>query len=187
MNIFSRVKTLGVSALAAVGAMACVATAPSGEARSADGEPRDPSRMLEVGERAPNFEVEDQFGNPVRLADFANDYNVVLIFYPGNDTPGCTRQLCEARDDHADYRAKNALVFGVNPATAESHQAFAEKFEFPFPLLVDTNGQMIRDYGCRGTGGITTRTVYVIGKDGTIIFAERGMPNTETILASIPG
>lgn len=187
MTLLSKVRATSAAILAATASIACVATSPSGEARDASGETRDPGRMLAVGEKAPPFEVEDQFGNPIRLEDFRGEHNVVLIFYPGNDTPGCTRQLCAARDDFARYSAKDAMVFGVNPASAESHAAFAEKFSFPFPLLVDKDGRMIRDYGCRGIGGVTTRTVYVIDKEGTVVFAERGMPDTDTILAAIPG
>lgn len=167
---------------------ACVATSPAGEgSKTESGETRDPSVILSVGEKAPAFEAKDELGRTIRLEDYRGKSNVVLIFYPGDDTPGCTKQLCAARDDFGKYQALDAVVFGVNPAGQESKQAFSEKYDFPFPLLADTEGTLVRDYGCRGIGGITTRTVYAIDKDGVIVFAERGMPSSETILASLGG
>lgn len=179
-NVWKSSKALIGTALAA-GLSACVATAPSG-----NGSPSE-SEMLSVGQQAPRFEVPDEDGNLVRLEDHLGQNNIVLIFYPGNDTPGCTKQLCTARDDFGQYQKLDAVVYGVNPAAADSHTKFAEKYSFPFPLLADTDGKMIRDYGCRGMGGITIRTVYAIGKDGKIVFAQRGMPSTDTILASLEG
>jgi peroxiredoxin Q/BCP len=165
--------------------MACVSTAPSGTAVDAAGNERDPSQILAVGEVAPDFSVPDQNGETVKLADFKGKRNVVLIFYPANETPGCTRQLCAARDSFDKYLAAEAAVLGVNPADSASHLSFANNHSLPFPLLADTDGAMVRNYGSRGMGGVTTRTVYVIGKDGKIIFAERGMPETDKILAAI--
>ncbi|MBX3729640.1 MAG: peroxiredoxin [Candidatus Sumerlaeia bacterium] len=177
-----------ISAAAAGVLAACVATAPPGEGSLApSGEPRDPSQILEVGDKAPAFEVQDEFGRTVRLADYRGKNNVVLIFYPVNNTPGCTRQLCAARDDFERYQKIDAVVFGVNPADAEAHRKFSSQHEFPFPLLADTAGNLVRDYGCRGTGGMPIRTVYAIDKSGTIVFAERGMPTTDQILSSLGG
>jgi peroxiredoxin Q/BCP len=141
--------------------------------------------MLEVGEVAPDFSVPDQNGEVVKLADFKGKRNVVLIFYPANETPGCTRQLCAARDSFEKYISADAAVLGVNPGTSASHLSFANNHNLPFPLLADTEGTMVRNYGTRGMAGVTSRTVYVIGRDGKIIFAERGMPETEKILAAI--
>lgn len=162
----------------------CIETAPAGDAMNANGEEKDPTEMLSVGSQAPEFDVQDDSGERVRLADLRGQKNVVLIFYPGNDTPGCTKQLCEARDEWAAYQELDVQVYGVNPADAESHTTFRDKYAFPFPLLADTEGSLIRNYGARGMMGITKRTVYGIDKDGIIVFAERGMPNTATILAA---
>ncbi|MCB2156773.1 redoxin domain-containing protein [bacterium] len=175
--------SLAVLAFVLVG---CISTVPAGGgSKSASGVERDPSEILPVGVEAPDFEETDQNGNVVKLSDFAGKNNVVLIFYPGDMTPGCTKQLCTARDDYSKYQNLDAVVFGVNPAGAGSHMNFAERYEFPFPLLADEDGSMVRHYGCRGIGGITTRTVYVIDKEGKIVFAERGMPSTHTILESL--
>lgn len=178
----------GVLLVVSVGVAACalkllVPVAPKAELASG----RDPGEILPIGAKAPAFEVPDDKGNIVRLADHAGKDNVVLIFYPGDNTPTCTAQLCAARDDFGRYEQLDAVVYGVNPASRESHAKFASRQNFPFPLLADTEGTLINAYGCRGIGGITKRTVYVIGKDGTILFAERGVPSTDAILASIKG
>ena len=138
--------------------------------------------MLEVGMDAPDFSVSDDEGNMVNLADFRGKKGVVLIFYPMNETPGCTSQLCAARDAWADYQTANVQVFGVNPATEKSHRSFSENHSFPFPLLADTEKQIVKSYGCEGLLA-TKRTVYGIDKDGKIVFAQRGMPSTQEILA----
>lgn len=179
MRVLSLLIAVAVSISAAAGLSGCQGTSVPEVAMPE----RDPSVILAVGERAPDFAVEDHHGNPVRLADYRGRQNVVLIFYPVNETPGCTRQLCAARDAWDDYTAAEVQVFGVNPASAESHRAFAENHNFPFPLLVDTEEQVIRAYGTKGERH-TQRTVYGIDKSGTIVFAERGMPETETILAA---
>ncbi len=146
---------------------------------------RDTSEMLSVGDEAPEFKGKDHEGNSVALSDFKDKKNVVLVFYPGNNTPGCTKQLCAIRDDWSNFEDEETVVFGVNPADQESHSDFASKYNFPFPLLVDESGEIIRSFGCRGLMGITKRTVYVIDKSGKIVFAERGMPANSAILASL--
>jgi len=143
---------------------------------------RQPDEMLSVGQIAPAFSATDQAGNPVSLSQFRGKKNVVLVFYPGDDTPGCTKQLCAVRDDFIQFQQKDVAVFGVNPQNAESHERFVQKYDFPFPLLVDQDKDMIMKYGAKGKAW-TQRTVYGIDKQGVIVFAERGMPSTETILA----
>lgn len=139
---------------------------------------------LAVGTQAPDFRVKDEKGNTVALQDFRGKKNVVLVFYPGNDTPGCTRQLCSIRDQWADFKDKNVAVYGVNHADAASHQRFSTKFSFPFPLIVDEGGRIARQYGTWNPSGFTSRTVYGIDKNGKIVFAEKGMPENDQILAA---
>lgn len=166
---------------------ACVSTVPDGQGSiNAEGEERDPAEMLTLGTVAPDFSVPDETGTVHSLEDYVGEKYVVLIFYPGNDTPGCTQQLCAVRDDWNQFQRGDTMVFGVNPAEEQSHAAFSEKYGFPFPLLSDQSGDMIRAYGARGPMGIVKRTVYIIGKDGRIIYAERGMPSNERILSSLP-
>ncbi|MBN2038115.1 MAG: peroxiredoxin [Chitinispirillaceae bacterium] len=145
---------------------------------------REDSMLLKTGTQAPDFSLLSSNGDTVALKDFIGKHHVVLIFYPGDQTPGCTAQLCAIRDDYAAFEAKNAKVFGVNPADLKSHKKFAEKQNYQFPLLVDENRVAARAYGC-DTWPMVKRTVYVIDTKGTIIFAKRGMPKNEEILQAI--
>jgi peroxiredoxin Q/BCP len=139
------------------------------------------SNPLPVGVAAPDFTAPDDSGGVVHLAELRGR-NVVLVFYPGDDTPGCTRQLCEFRDGWGAAQAAGVLVFGVNPAGARKHTGFREKYHLPFPLLVDKGQRIAALYHANGL--IVKRTVYLIGPDGTILFARRGAPKPAEVLAS---
>lgn len=142
--------------------------------------------MLKTGDKAPDFAMLASDGTTVRLGDFAGKNAVVLIFYPGDQTPGCTKQLCAVRDEHAEFTSRNVKVFGVNPADIASHEKFVKRYSFPFPLLVDEKGTAAKAYEC-SKGPFVTRTVYAIGKNGTIVFARRGMPSNSEILEAVAG
>jgi peroxiredoxin Q/BCP len=101
---------------------------------------------LRVGDPAPDFETKNDLGETVRLGDLRGK-RVVLYFYPKDDTPGCTRQACGFRDNYAAIGQKNAVVLGVSPDDAASHTAFKQKFELPFPLLVDSDHKISEAYG----------------------------------------
>jgi peroxiredoxin Q/BCP len=135
-----------------------------------------------VGTLAPDFSLPDDSGGVVKLSALRGS-TVVLVFYPGDDTPGCTKQLCQFRDHWSEARARGVEVFGVNPQSARSHDKFREKFRFPFPLLVDQGQKVAALYHANGL--IVKRTVYRIGPDGIIRFARRGMPGPEEVLASL--
>ncbi len=138
------------------------------------------SSPLETGTPAPDFTLEDQDGNTVRLADFRGSH-VVLVFYPKDETTTCRKQLCEFRDEWAEVKSKNAVVFGVNPDNAASHQDFRTRQRFPFPLLVDKGQRVARLYHANGL--IVKRTVYRIDPEGVIRFASRGKPVPSEVLA----
>ncbi|MFP4013210.1 MAG: peroxiredoxin [Chitinispirillaceae bacterium] len=140
--------------------------------------------MLPEGSIAPQFTLQDQAGNTVSLEDFRGKQSVVLIFYPGDLTPGCTKQLCEIKDDYSKFKSKDAVVFGINPASAESHSNFIAKKFLPFSLLVDEGGSVAQAYDCKGMIA-TKRTVYVIDEEGNIRFAREGKPAVSEILSSI--
>lgn len=133
--------------------------------------------MLEVGTRAPDFCLSDAQGNPVRLADYAGR-RLILYFYPKDSTPGCTRQACAFASTYAAYRAMGVDVVGVSRDSVKSHQRFAEKNSLPFPLLSDPELTAIQAYDVwhekklygKTSMGVV-RTTYVIGPDGTIIWA----------------
>ena len=138
------------------------------------------SDPLPAGSAAPDFSLPDESGRPVRLAALRGR-NVVLVFYPGDDTPGCTKQLCQFRDDWKEARTRGVQVFGVNPQSARNHGEFRRKYSFPFPLLVDRGQKVGELYHTNGL--IVKRTVYLIGPDGTIRFSRRGMPAPHEVLS----
>jgi peroxiredoxin Q/BCP len=140
------------------------------------------SEPLPVGVPAPDFELPDESGRGVRLSSLRGK-NVVLVFYPGDDTPTCTKQLCEFRDDWEQLRGRNIEVFAVNPRGAASHSRFRQKFRFPFPLLVD-RGQRVAALYHADAGILVKRTVYLIGPDGTIRYGKRGKPSPEEVMAA---
>jgi len=139
------------------------------------------SNPLPVGAAAADFSVPDDTGQTVTLSALRGK-NVVLVFYPGDDTPTCTKQLCEFRDLGDDALARGVEVFGVNPRNARKHAKFRRKFGFPFPLLVDSGQKVARQYHANGL--VVKRTVYLIGPDGAILFARRGKPNPSEVLAA---
>jgi len=139
------------------------------------------SEPLPVGTMAPDFSMADDAGRTVTLSELRGR-SVVLVFYPGDDTPGCTRQLCEFRDDWEGARSRGVEIFGVNPQSARSHTRFRGKYRLPFPLLVDQGRKVARLYHAQGL--IVKRTVYLIGPDGAIRFARRGMPAPAEVLAA---
>lgn len=138
------------------------------------------SQLLPVGSPAPEFALPDQDGNMVTLQSLKGR-NVVLVFYPADDTTVCTKQLCEFRDRWPMAQQKNTLVFGVNPG--KNHAKFRDKFQFPFPLLFDAGQKTGAAYKAKGLI-VPKRTVYLIGPDGLIRYAQRGKPEPEEVLAA---
>jgi thioredoxin-dependent peroxiredoxin len=139
------------------------------------------SDPLPAGSVAPDFSLPDESGRVVHLADLRGS-NVVLVFYPGDDTSLCTRQLCQFRDDWGEARARAVEVFGVNPQSARKHGEFRRKYSFPFPLLVDAGQKVGALYHTNGL--IVKRTVYLIGGDGVIRFSRRGVPAPHDVLSN---
>jgi peroxiredoxin Q/BCP len=139
------------------------------------------SDPLPTGTPAPDFTLSKPDGKTVTLSKLRGK-NVVLVFYPGDDTPVCRQQLCEFRDQWGTAREHNAQIFGVNPGNAGSHLKFQEKYRFPFPLLVDSGQKVAELYHANGL--FIKRTVYLIGPDGVIRYAKRGKPAPAEVLAS---
>ena len=137
------------------------------------------SNPLPVGEVAPDFALPDQDGTTVSLANLTGK-NVVLVFYPADETTICTKQLCEFRDSWSQAQQKNTIVLGVNPAGEQKHAKFRAHHKFPFPLLADKGQEVAKRYHANGI--IVKRTVYLIGKSGKIRFAKRGKPDPEEVL-----
>lgn len=140
--------------------------------------------MLEVGQPAPLFTADSTIGT-IQLSDYIGKQPIVLIFYPMDDTPGCTAQLCAVRDSKALYARHDAIVFGVNQGGLDSHKAFAAKHGYDFPIISDSDNAIRRSYDVGKMLGLflQQRIVYVIGRDGNIAFARKGTPPTEDIVA----
>jgi thioredoxin-dependent peroxiredoxin len=130
--------------------------------------------MLKAGDRAPQFTLTDSQGKRVSLGDFAGR-QVILYFYPADDTPGCTKEACGFRDAWDDLRALGVEVLGVSGDDAESHRRFAIKYRLPFTLLSDPGHEVMRAYGAYGAKtmygkkvvGVIRSTVW-IGPDGRV-------------------
>jgi len=143
--------------------------------------------LLEVGTEAPVFQAETTDGGRVSLAEFRGRQPVLLMFYPEDDTPGCTRQMCAARDEGADYAAAGVARFGVNPGSLDSHRQFVDKYSLDFPLIVDQDAEIAQAYGVLREGGGVGRATYLIDRDGRIAYAEKGAHGAAEVLGALRG
>lgn len=131
--------------------------------------------MPEAGQLAPDFTANTQDGTPLTLSSFRGKKNVVLYFYPKDDTPGCTKEACGFRDEMETLSAKETVVLGVSPDDEKSHRKFIEKFDLNFTLLADTENAIstaYESYGEKTNYGRTymgvLRKTYLIDKNGRI-------------------
>lgn len=129
---------------------------------------------INVGDKAPDFIAKDQNGNPVSLSQFIGK-KVVLYFYPKDDTPGCTAEACDFRDNYQGLKNKGIEVLGVSVDDEKSHQKFITKHSLPFTLLADTDKQIVEAYGVWGEKNNygkkymgTNRTTFIINEEGNI-------------------
>lgn len=143
--------------------------------------------LLPVGVEAPVFEARTTDGETVSLPDFRGESAVLLMFYPKDDTPGCTKQMCTARDEAAEYAAAGVVRFGVNPGSLESHRAFVSKYDLDFPLLVDSDTEIARSYAVLRENGGVGRATYLIDRDGRIAFSEAGAHGAAHVLGALRG
>lgn len=139
---------------------------------------------IKEGSKAPDFTGTDQNGNTVALKDFTGS-KVVLYFYPKDDTPGCTAQACNLRDNYSDLLKKGLKVIGVSTDSVKSHKKFETKYELPFPLIADEDKQIVEQYGVYGektfmgkTHMGTIRTTFLIDEEGTV-FKVLDKPDTK--------
>ena len=122
-----------------------------------------------VGSKAPNFTLPSGSGEMVSLEDFLGKKPVVLFFYPKDDTPGCTKEVCAFRDRFDEFRKLDAEVIGISSDPVESHRSFAERHSLPFTLLSDEGGKVRELYGVPNTFGLFPgRVTYVIDKGGVV-------------------
>lgn len=130
--------------------------------------------MLKIGDKAPDFSGVDTDGNRVCLDDFKGK-KLVLYFYPKDNTPGCTAEACDLRDNYERFRAAGYEIVGVSRDSEASHKKFTEKYDLPFRLIADTDTKILQDYEAWGEKNMygkktmgTLRKTYVIGPDGVI-------------------
>jgi peroxiredoxin Q/BCP len=145
--------------------------------------------MLNVGDTAPAFSVQDHTGATRKLSDFLGK-PVVLWFYPKADTPGCTIEGCGFRDLYPEFQKKGVEILGVSFDTVEENAAFVQKFDYPFPLLCDVRREIGVAYGAAedAKAGYASRITYVIGADGKILQAHSKVSvksHPKEILASL--
>ncbi len=125
---------------------------------------------MKIGENAPDFTLKDLDGEQWRLAD-RRGQTVVLLFYPGDDTPVCTKQLCSVRDNWSKYQATGAEVVGISTDSVKSHKTFADKYNLTLRLLADEDGEVVGKYNVKSwLPGRSARAVVVIDKDGRIAY-----------------
>ena len=140
-----------------------------------------------MGSRAPNFTLPDQSGHSITLSEILKAHRVLLVFYPGDMTPGCTMQLCAVRDDWSKFQRAHIKVYGINNGDAQSHKKFSDKHALPFPLLIDAQKKVTQKYGFMKKffkATIVRRTVVGIDTNGIIVYLRHGMPkNTELLKA----
>lgn len=130
---------------------------------------------LSVGDKAPDFNGMDQNGNPLKLSDFKGQ-KCILFFYPKDNTPGCTAEACNLRDNYALLQKKGFKIIGISADSAKSHQNFILKYQLPFPLVADTEKHILNLYGAWGLKKLygkesegTLRTTFVVDENGIII------------------
>lgn len=130
--------------------------------------------MLKAGDKAPDIESIDQDGNPIKLSDYRGK-KIVLYFYPKDNTPGCTAESCNLRDNYEALQNKGYVVLGVSGDSAKSHKKFIEKHELPFPLIADEDKSVHEAFGTWGEKQMygktymgTLRTTFIINEEGVI-------------------
>lgn len=124
---------------------------------------------VKVGDKAPDFTLPSQMGDDVTLSEYFGKKNVVLYFYPKDETPGCTREACNFRDSYEELASLGAEVLGVSGQSVESHKSFATHYGLPFILLSDQDNKVRKLYGVPSSMGlIPGRVTYVIDKQGVV-------------------
>ena len=133
------------------------------------------AKQLDVGDAAPDFTLPSTQGDVTLSQKLANGA-VLLVFYPGDDTPVCTKQLCDYRDNLAVFGDLGVQVIALNPQSLSSHQNFAKKHALPFPVAADEGGQVTKLYGASGLFGMTKRALVLVGKDGRVQWRKSDFP-----------
>jgi peroxiredoxin Q/BCP len=130
---------------------------------------------INEGEKAPQFEGKDQDGNMIKLSDYSGK-KVILYFYPKDDTPGCTKEACNLRDNYQELKDQGFEIIGVSADTEAKHKKFIDKHELPFPLIADTDKEVIEAFGVWGEKKFMGKTydgihriTFVIDENGNVL------------------
>jgi peroxiredoxin Q/BCP len=140
---------------------------------------------LAVGTNAPDFSLPATGGRTVALSDYLGRQNLIMVFYVGDNTPDCNRQLRSLQDEAADLEAGGTAVIGINTGTLDEHERYAEQMDLSFPLLHDPRGRVAALYGARQEDGTVRRTVYLIDKHGIIRYGKYGMHWNEEFFTAL--
>ncbi len=129
-------------------------------------------KKIEINDLVPNFSLKDQFGNDFELSSVLGKKNLVIYFYPKDDSPGCTKQACSFRDQFDVFNQANAMIIGISSQSVESHKKFAEKHRLNYTLLSDENNQVRKLLGVPTNliGLISGRVTYVTNKEGKVVY-----------------
>ncbi|MBY0402358.1 MAG: peroxiredoxin [Cyanobacteria bacterium] len=142
------------------------------------------TQVLPVGTVAPDFDLPATGNRQVKLGDYKGK-NLIIVFYPKDQTPGCTQQLCALRDDTTQFEALNTAFIASNPDGVESHERFSTAQNYSFPILVDAEKTMAKAYHALKEGGGIQRTVYIIDAEGVIRYAKQGLPSDAELMEAI--
>ena len=134
--------------------------------------------LLPVGAKAPSLTAIDAIGHPTTLEDLRG-HPVLVYFYPGDETPGCTKEACALRDSYKKYEAAGVKIIGVSSNSADSHKAFIQNHALPFPLAADEDGTIGKAYGVRKAIFGYERVSFLVGADGTI---QKVWPDVDPVL-----
>jgi thioredoxin-dependent peroxiredoxin len=149
--------------------------------------------MPKVGDKAPEFSAAASDGSTVDLKNYVGKSNVVLYFYPKDNTPGCTKEACGIRDTFGEFKGLNATVFGVSFDSVESHKKFIADYKLPFVLLADTDKKVAKAYGIASDATMMApRVTFIIDKQGKIAYVNKAVnpsnhaAEIRTALAGLP-
>ncbi|MBX2860765.1 MAG: peroxiredoxin [Vampirovibrio sp.] len=145
------------------------------------------AEALQAGMKAPGFNLTATFNRKVSLNQYRGKQFVLIAFYPMDNTPGCTIQLCSLRDDAAKFKATGTAILASNPGSLKSHEDFAKKQNYEYPLLVDQRKAMAKAYGVLNPLGFVNRTVFLIDRQGVIRHVYKGTQDNEEVLTDIAG
>jgi peroxiredoxin Q/BCP len=148
--------------------------------------PKEAIALPRVGEKAPEFTCESYPEGKISLLDFRGKKNVVLAFYPKDDTPGCTKEMCAFTEDYSKFENADTVVFGISTDSVKSHEGFASKFNLKQHLLADHTHEVGRKYGVVSEDKTTaSRALFLIDKNGIVQYVHEGMPENAKVLEAI--